>query len=78
MILASENSTADNGMLIQSTVALRIEDVGVTERPFYVRVDVDHAQVFHAYKATEAEAMACRKRMHAAYMDAHRRVNVYA
>ena len=71
MILVSENSTADNGTPVQSTVHLRIEDIGVIERPFFVKVDVGHATLFHSYEKTEAKAKATRERMHAAYLEVH-------
>lgn len=71
MILVSENSTADNGMQVQSTVDLRIEDVGKVQRPFFVKVSVDHSPMFHAYCFTEAEAKITRARMHAAYLEVH-------
>ena len=72
MILSSENTTADNGMPVQSTVRLFIERVGVEERPFRVDVSVNHVCLFTSHHASEAEAKGMRERMHAAYMEVHR------
>lgn len=71
MILVSENSKADNGMVVQSSVHLHLKDVGKVQRPFFVKASVDHSPLFHAYCFTEAEAKGIRERMHAAYLEVH-------
>jgi hypothetical protein len=71
MILVSENSTADNGMKVQSTVHLSLEDLGKVARPFFVQASVDNSPLFHAYCFTEAEAKLIRERMHASYLEVH-------
>ncbi len=71
MIIASENTTADNGMKVQSSAHLNIEEVGKVQRPFFVKVSVDHSPLFSAYCFTEDEAKTVRERMHATYLEVH-------
>ena len=71
MNLTSENTTAANGMQVQSTVRLFIERIGVEKLPFRVQASVNHVGLYTSHHATEAEAKETRKRMHAAYMEVH-------
>lgn len=71
MIIVSKNSTAGNGMQVQSRVHLSIDDAGKVQRPFFVNVSVDHSPLFLAYCFTEAEAKLVRERMHGAYLEVH-------
>lgn len=71
MILSVENSTAANGVQVNSDVDLCFEDVGVVDLPFRVTVRVGGCRLFTSHESTQAEAKETRARMHAAYLEVH-------